>query len=51
MALRKELEEKRRREGKVQEPKLTPKQKELLDQQLEKESQIRQRVSSIKVKV
>jgi len=51
MALRKELEEKRRKEGKSQEPKLTPKQKELLDQQLDKESLIRQRVSSIKATV
>ena len=34
MKLRKELEEKKRREGKITEPKLTPKQKEQVDAQL-----------------
>ncbi len=48
IALRKELEEKRRREGKVVEPKLTPKQKEALNTQLEKEEAKRQEVAALK---
>lgn len=44
IALRKELEEKKRKEGKLVEPKLTPKQKEALDTHLEKESLIRRRL-------
>jgi hypothetical protein len=48
MALRKELEEKKRREGKLAEPKLTPKQKEMLDAQLEKEKAVRQKVAKLK---
>lgn len=48
LALRKEIEEKKRREGKLTEPKLTPKQKEILDAQLEKEKVVRQRVAKIK---
>ena len=51
IALRKELEEKRRREGKVVQPKLTPKQKEMLNAQLEKESKIRAEVAAIKNRV
>ncbi len=47
IALRKEIEEKRRREGKLQEPKLTPKQKEAMANQLAKESEIRSRLTSI----
>ena len=48
LALRKEIEENKRREGKLTEPKLTPKQKEILDAQLEKEKVVRQRVAKIK---
>ena len=44
IALRKEMEEKKRREGKLTEPKLNPKQKEALDNQLEKESLVRKRI-------
>ncbi len=51
LALRKELEEKRRKEGKVVEPKLTPKQKEALNQQLEKEDIRREEVKLLKGKV
>ena len=47
LALRKEIEEKRRREGKHVEPKLTPKQKELLNVQLEKERKTRAHVAAI----
>ena len=47
LALRKEIEEKRKREGKHVEPKLTPKQKELLNVQLEKERKTRAHVASI----
>ena len=48
IAMRKEIEEKKKREGKWQEPKLTPKQKEALEAQLEKESLIRNRLKSLK---
>lgn len=41
IALRRELEEKKRREGKIKEPELTPKQKEAIRLQLEKEGVIR----------
>lgn len=41
LALRRELEEKRRREGKIKEPEMTPKQKEAMRLQLEKEAAIR----------
>ena len=51
IALRKELEEKRRREGKVVQPKLTPKQKEMLNAQLEKEAKTRAEVKAIKDRV
>lgn len=51
IALRKELEEKKRREGKLVEPKLSPKQQEILDAQLEKESQIRQKVRTLKLQL
>lgn len=47
LALRRELEEKRRREGKVKEPELTPKQKEALRQQLEKEAAIRDSLTQV----
>ena len=46
IALRKEMEEKKRREGKLVEPKLNPKQKEALDNQLEKESLVRNRIKN-----
>ena len=51
LALRKEIEEKKRREGKLPEPKLTPKQKEMMDAQLEKEKVVRSRVAKIKHEV
>ena len=47
LALRKEIEEKKRREGRLVEPKLTPKQKELLSAQLEKERKTRAHVASL----
>ncbi|CAH1402466.1 unnamed protein product [Nezara viridula] len=45
LALRKELEEKRRKEGKSVEPELTPKQKEAVKSQMEKEAAIREKLS------
>ena len=51
LALRKELEEKRRKEGKIVAPKLTPKQKEALNAQIEKEDKIRDEVSQMKTRV
>ena len=45
--LRRELEEKRKREGKYKEPELNPKQKEALRLQLEKESAIRKKVAAL----
>ncbi|GFG32063.1 hypothetical protein Cfor_06845 [Coptotermes formosanus] len=47
LQLRRELEEKRRKQGKLKEPQLTPKQKEALRVQLEKESAIRARLSEL----
>lgn len=47
MALRRELEEKKRREGKLKEPELNPKQKEAMKAQLEKESTIRSRLTLV----
>ncbi|XP_043189397.1 eIF-2-alpha kinase activator GCN1-like isoform X4 [Amphibalanus amphitrite] len=47
IALRKELEAKRAREGRAGPEKLTPKQKEAVAQQLEKESKIRSRVAEV----
>ncbi|XP_049938173.1 eIF-2-alpha kinase activator GCN1 [Schistocerca serialis cubense] len=47
LQLRRELEEKKRREGKLKEPELTPKQKEILRLQLEKESAIRARLTEL----
>ncbi|XP_014262100.1 eIF-2-alpha kinase activator GCN1 [Cimex lectularius] len=44
IALRKELEDKKRKEGKLTEPELTPKQKEMVKIQLEKEAFIRNRL-------
>lgn len=48
LALRRELEEKKRREGKLKEPELNPKQKEAMKVQLEKESAIRSRLTQLK---
>ena len=48
IALRREIEEKKKREGKWQEPKLTPKQKEAMNVQLEKESLVRNHVRDTK---
>jgi len=47
LQLRRELEEKRRKQGKLKEPQLTPKQKEALRLQLEKESAIRARLNEL----
>ena len=47
IALRKELEEKKRREGKLKAPELTLKQKEVMKAQLEKEATIRTRVAGL----
>lgn len=41
LQLRRELEEKKRREGKGKEPELTPKQKEAVKLQLDKEAVVR----------
>ena len=51
IALRKELEEKKRREGKLIEPKLTQKQKEVLQAHLEKEAATRKRLKEAKEKI
>lgn len=47
LQLRRELEEKRRKQGKLKEPELTLKQKEALRLQLEKESTIRARLTQV----
>ena len=47
IALRRELEEKKKREGKWQEPKMTPKQKEAFNIQLEKETIIKNRLKAL----
>lgn len=47
LQLIREIEEKRRREGKIKEPELNPKQKEALRLQLEKESAIRTKVTAL----
>lgn len=47
LALRRELEEKRRKEGKVKEPELNAKQKEAMRIQLEKEAIIRLTLSQV----
>jgi hypothetical protein len=48
IALRKELDEKKKREGTYVEPKLTPKQKEMLNTALEKEAKVRAEVAEVK---
>ena len=45
--MRRELEEKKKREGKWQEPKMTPKQKEAFNIQLEKEAIIKNRLKAL----
>ena len=47
LALRRELEAKRAREGRAGPEKLTPKQREAVAQQLEKESRIRSRIAEV----
>lgn len=47
LQLRRELEEKRRKQGKLKEPQLTPKQKETLRLQLQRESAIRARLTEV----
>ncbi|PSN31349.1 eIF-2-alpha kinase activator GCN1, partial [Blattella germanica] len=47
LQLRRELEEKRRKQGKLKEPELTPKQKEVLRLQLEKERAVRARLTEL----
>lgn len=51
LQLIRELEEKRRREGKIKAPELTPKQKEAIRVQTEKENAIRNRVAALDVVV
>ncbi|XP_043511247.1 eIF-2-alpha kinase activator GCN1 [Frieseomelitta varia] len=48
LQLRRELYEKRKKEGKIQEPKLTPKQEEILKAQMAKETAIRKRLTELK---
>lgn len=48
LQLRRELYEKRKKEGKIQQQKLTPKQEEALKAQTTKESAIRQRLTKLK---
>ncbi|KAL1132575.1 hypothetical protein AAG570_010527, partial [Ranatra chinensis] len=51
IALRKELEDKKRKQGKITEPELTPKQKEAMRLQLEKEAAIRSRLTQAEEKL
>ncbi|KAF7417549.1 hypothetical protein HZH68_000202 [Vespula germanica] len=51
LQLRRELYEKRKREGKIKEPKLTPKQEEILKGQIAKENSIRKRLTELKSKI
>ncbi|KAM0733122.1 Stalled ribosome sensor GCN1 [Formica fusca] len=51
LQLRRELYEKRKREGKIKEPKLTPKQEETLKAQIAKENDIRKRLTELKAKI
>nr|XP_018901965.1 PREDICTED: eIF-2-alpha kinase activator GCN1 [Bemisia tabaci] len=51
MQLRKELEEKKRKEGKIKEPEYTPKQKEAIKAQLQKESAIRKKLTQLQENV
>jgi len=47
--LRKEIEAKKIREGKLKKPELTPKQKEAIALELEKESTIRNKLKSVSI--
>lgn len=51
LQLRRELYEKRKKEGKIKEPKLTPKQEEILKTQMAKESAIRKKLTELKLKI
>lgn len=51
LQLKRELYEKRKREGKIKEPKLTPKQEEVIKVQVAKENNIRKRLTELKVKI
>lgn len=51
LQLRRELEEKKRKAGKLKEPELTPKQKELIRLQFEKENAIRTRLRELNTKI
>ncbi|XP_012272971.1 eIF-2-alpha kinase activator GCN1 [Orussus abietinus] len=51
LQLRRELYEKRKREGKIKEPKLTPKQEEALKAQTAKENAIRKRLTEFNSKI
>lgn len=51
LQLRRELYEKRKREGKIKEPKLTPKQEETIKAQIAKENSIRKRLIELKAKI
>ncbi|XP_034188694.1 lethal (3) 80Fj [Osmia lignaria lignaria] len=51
LQLRRELYEKRKKEGKIKEPKLTPKQEEILKTQMAKESAIRKKLTDLKLKI
>lgn len=47
MQLRRELEEKKRKEGKIKEPQFTPKQLEMIKAQREREQTIRNRLKKV----
>ncbi|XP_017884303.1 eIF-2-alpha kinase activator GCN1 [Ceratina calcarata] len=51
LQLRRELYEKKKKEGKIKEPKLTPKQEEILKTQIAKESAIRKRLIELKRRI
>ncbi|XP_063238170.1 stalled ribosome sensor GCN1 isoform X2 [Bacillus rossius redtenbacheri] len=51
LQLRRELEEKKRRQGKLKQPELSPKQQEAMRLQLEKESAVRARLSQLNQKL
>lgn len=51
LQLRREIEEKRRKEGKAKPPQLTPKQQEVIKNQIEKENGIKKRVKLLDEKL
>uniref|UniRef100_A0A1B0AHF4 TOG domain-containing protein n=1 Tax=Glossina pallidipes TaxID=7398 RepID=A0A1B0AHF4_GLOPL len=51
LQLRREIEEKRRKEGRAKPPQLTPKQQEAIRNQTEKESQIKKRLQALNEKL